>query len=171
MLQVGFHKPHLPFVVPRQFFKMYDRAATRTAPNPHPPSGMPSIALQNYELPTFGDIQTVGWSGTYPYTSLAHEKAKDLVHAYQAAVSYADFNVGKVIGALRGFPTIWNQTIVRAAGPHTHAAPRSPRASGRHTHGAQTTLRASEPHAVHTRAAQTAVHSVRAQCAAADIAA
>jgi hypothetical protein len=62
-IAVGFHKPHLPFIVPEEFFDLYpldDDEAVPLASNPYAPAYMPQVAYASYELETWGDVSATG---------------------------------------------------------------------------------------------------------------
>jgi len=109
-LAVGFRKPHLPFACPDKFYNLYNREDAKLASNPFAPQGMPSIAWRDYEIPKYYDIQAAGYTGAINET-LDHGKAKELVRAYQACVSYLDHNVGVLLNELKALGH-WNSTII-----------------------------------------------------------
>lgn len=89
-LAVGFHKPHLPFIAPKKYFDLYDRAAIEPAPNPFPPKDAPKYATYNWnDLRHYYGIPDVG--------PVSVEQARDLKHAYYACVSFMDAQVGRVL--------------------------------------------------------------------------
>lgn len=97
-LGIGFFKPHLPFNAPRKYWDMYDETKLPLTPSP----GIP----QNVNIASF---QQSGEFNTY---KLGDEKAslakpvsdayaRKLRHAYFAAISYVDAQVGKVLAELK----------------------------------------------------------------------
>ncbi|KAJ8599572.1 hypothetical protein CTAYLR_004665 [Chrysophaeum taylorii] len=107
-LGVGFRKPHLSFAVPKQFYEPYDDV--ELAPNPFAPVGMPPVAYASYEVENFDDIKALGYTGEINQT-LPDWKARELVRAYRAGVTYADHNIGVVLAATRDH-VFWDHTIV-----------------------------------------------------------
>jgi len=92
-LAIGFYKPHLPFVAPKKYFDMYRPQELRLAANPYPPKDVPKIALtSSAELRTYSDIPKL--------EAVSDEKAHELIHAYYAAVSYVDTQIGRVLADL-----------------------------------------------------------------------
>lgn len=92
-LAVGFLKPHLPFVAPKQYWDLYRRADIPMAPNPFPPKNAPKFALPDWgELRAYEDIPRLG--------SLTEEQARTLKHGYYACVSYIDAQLGRVLAEL-----------------------------------------------------------------------
>lgn len=93
-LAVGLYKPHLPFIAPKKYFDLYSPGQIPLANNPYPPKDVPPIALMNYgELRTYSDIP----KGKTP---VSDDKARELVHAYYASVSYIDAQIGRLLAEL-----------------------------------------------------------------------
>ena len=42
-VHAGFHRPHLPFVVPQSFLDLYPAEDISLPPNPYAPAGMPQV--------------------------------------------------------------------------------------------------------------------------------
>jgi len=114
-MAVGFHKPHLPFVSPKKYWDLYNR------------EDMPVAEFQDHAL------NSQAFSYQYPgeltnYTGvkefakfdkndnnefkLAIYKQKELLHAYYAAVSYTDAQVGILLNTLEKLGTLKNTIIV-----------------------------------------------------------
>jgi len=93
-MAVGFLKPHLPFVAPKQYWDLHDPA---TLPQPGrlaPPEGAPEYALQfGGELRRYQGIP----SGSAPFDDAL---TRHLIHGYYAATSYMDAQLGKVLDEL-----------------------------------------------------------------------
>jgi len=113
---VGFRKPHLSFASPRRFFDLYPANQTRLVDNPYAPTDMPEIAYASYELQNFPDVEATGFKGQINET-LVDWKAKEEVRAYQAGVSYTDYNIGVVLDELKALGH-WNDTIIVFWGDH-----------------------------------------------------
>ncbi len=94
-LAVGFVKPHLPFIAPKKYWDLYDRAALPLAPFQQLPQGSPhDLAFYSHsgELRAYSDI---------PKTGLIPEALqRELVHGYAACVSYIDAQVGLLMQTL-----------------------------------------------------------------------
>lgn len=114
LLAVGFLKPHLPFTAPKKYWDMYDEAQIPVSPVPDIPENVHDASLQNsgefnqYEL---GDEK----AGIHERVSDAY--ARKLRHAYFAATSYADAQIGKVLDELERLGLKEN-TIVVVWGDH-----------------------------------------------------
>lgn len=102
---VGFLKPHLPFRAPKKYFDLYRETAISGNHNPFPPAGAPRFALHNNaELRGYSDIPADG--------PIPQDKARELVRAYYAAVSYMDAQVGRLLDALRELGLAESTTVV-----------------------------------------------------------
>jgi arylsulfatase A-like enzyme len=105
-LTLGFHKPHMPWNVPRKYYEMHPLADIQLPPiTDHdltdiPPAGV-KMAKPN------GDHAAVLASGRW----------KEAVQAYLAAVSYLDGQLGRVLDALETSP-YKNNTIICLWGDH-----------------------------------------------------
>ena len=92
-LAVGFRRPHLPFSAPRCYWGMQCQEAIASPENPDPPSGVPEMALHDWqELRGYTDIPNLG--------DLSDEQTAHLRHGYYAATSYTDAQIGRVLDAL-----------------------------------------------------------------------
>jgi len=109
-LAVGFLKPHLPFVAPKKYFDLYPPETIKVCGNPNPPEDVPPPALTDWgELRNYSDIPKKG--------PLSEDKAKELIRAYYAAVSYTDAQIGRVLDELERLG-LRNKTIVVLWGDH-----------------------------------------------------
>jgi arylsulfatase A-like enzyme len=108
-LGVGFLKPHLPFIAPKNYFDLYPLDKIEMPDYPEEPAGAPKLAFHaNGELRAYGNI------GADPITP---EKARHLVRAYYAATSYTDALIGKVLSSLDRLG-LREKTIVALWGDH-----------------------------------------------------
>lgn len=104
-LAVGFVKPHLPFVAPKKYWDLYDRAAFKLAEVRTPPEGAPSYAPQfGGELRQYAGIPEQG--------ELPDDLQRTLIHGYHAATSYTDAQIGRVLGELDRLGLAQNTIIV-----------------------------------------------------------
>lgn len=99
MLAVGFKKPHLPFNAPKKYWDLYREEDMPLAKNQNYPKGMPKIAFNhnpNMEMYSYGDYP--------PYDienkTIDDRTARHLIHAYRAATSFADAQVGRLLDEL-----------------------------------------------------------------------
>ena len=110
----GFHKPHLPFVSPKKYWDLYKREDMPIAEFQEHSKNEVFIAYESSgELRNYTDIPAFT---TYPKEDLRAglkvEKQKELVHAYYAAVSYVDAQVGILLNTLDSLGTLDNTIIV-----------------------------------------------------------
>ena len=103
-IAVGFQKPHLPFVAPKKYWDLYDRNDITLPHNNFFPPNAPQKANYFYELRKFTDIPEKG--------PINNEKAKELIHAYYACVSYIDAQIGLILDELKDQGLTNNTTIV-----------------------------------------------------------
>ena len=109
-MAVGFLKPHLPFVAPKKYFDLYPEQSIRESRAPLPPEGAPTYALHNSaELRGYDDIAPGG--------AIASVKARELIRAYRASVSYIDAQVGVLLDALDR-NAVADRTVVVLWGDH-----------------------------------------------------
>lgn len=92
-IAVGFIRPHLPFCAPKKYWDLHDRNALPLAPRRTPPDGAPKFAPTNW-------VELRNYSGIPAEGPLDDTMQRTLVHGYQAAVSYADAQIGRVLAAL-----------------------------------------------------------------------
>jgi iduronate 2-sulfatase len=111
LLAVGFLKPHLPFVAPKKYWDLYDRAKLPLAPQPNFPTGAPAIA-RNHSIGGWTDLPAGPPSVTFDEAT-----TRKLIHGYCAATSYTDAQIGKVLATLRALDLEKN-TIVVLWGDH-----------------------------------------------------
>jgi arylsulfatase A-like enzyme len=92
-LAVGFLKPHLPFNAPKKYWDLYDPAKLKLAANPFRPKDAPPYAVTD-----FGELRN--YYGVPQSGPISDEMARKLIHAYRAATSFMDTNVGRVLAEL-----------------------------------------------------------------------
>jgi len=115
LLSVGFYKPHLPFNSPKKYWDLYNREAISLSPNPDVPKNT-SLSLLHDSSEFFGNYRNgkeYGGRGK----KLSEAYAREIRHAYFAAVSYVDAQIGKVLASLKDLGLDQN-TIVVVWGDH-----------------------------------------------------
>ncbi|MDP3070790.1 MAG: sulfatase [Opitutaceae bacterium] len=92
-LAIGFSNPHVPWIAPRKYFDLYDPEKLVLPPNNYPPKDAPEWAAQ-----TGSDFL---WYAGVPETKpLPADFGRQCLHAYLAAISYVDAQVGRLLDAL-----------------------------------------------------------------------
>ena len=107
-LATGFHKPHLPFVVPKKYWDMYPIETITLPTYQKDPEGAPYYATQpSWELR--------GGYADFPKdfsVQISEKKQKKLIQGYYASVSFIDQQIGKVIDELDRLGLRENTVIV-----------------------------------------------------------
>ena len=92
-LGLGFYKPHLNFIAPDKYWKLYDDIDLPQATHEEGPVGGAETGLHaSFELRVRHGIPKSG--------PIEGELADTLMHAYLACVSYIDAQVGRMVEAL-----------------------------------------------------------------------
>jgi iduronate 2-sulfatase len=107
-LAVGFHKPHVPLKVPKEFFDLYDPKQM-----PLPPD-FDTEPRQLAGYPTDEFRQNIDLFAARSFSSL---EAREAMRAYYACVSYLDAQVGRMLEGLSRHG-VRDNTIVVLWGDH-----------------------------------------------------
>jgi iduronate 2-sulfatase len=103
----GFSKPHSPPQAPQRFFDMYDPAQIQLPPDfaawPTVPPGWPKAAIRPRNADLF-----IG-------RGASESEAKQVIRAYLASISWADWNLGRVVAELERLKLRDNTVIVFVA--------------------------------------------------------
>ena len=92
-MAVGFYKPHLPFVIPRKYWDMYNKDSIKLPPYRKAPEGAPYYATQpSWELR--GGYVDIPKDYDVP---IPVKKQLHLIHGYYAAVSFIDKQIGNLL--------------------------------------------------------------------------
>lgn len=97
-LAVGFFKPHLPFNAPKKYWDLYDESKIPLTPSPGIPKNVNKKSL--YQSGEFNQYR-LGDEKASLEKPLSDEYARKLKHAYFAAASYSDAQIGKVLTELK----------------------------------------------------------------------
>ncbi|NBV34628.1 MAG: hypothetical protein EBR81_12785, partial [Proteobacteria bacterium] len=95
-LAVGFVKPHLPFIAPKKYWDLYDRASLPLAPfQKLPQCSAHDLAFygNSGELRDYSDVAKTG--------TVSEQQQRELIHGYAACVSYIDAQVGLLLQTLK----------------------------------------------------------------------
>ncbi|MCI0357162.1 MAG: sulfatase [Planctomycetaceae bacterium] len=91
-LAVGFANPHVPWVAPRKYWELYDRAKLPLATNEFLPQGAPAFATAPaQDFPSYANV---------PDGEMPEAFKRTCLHGYLAAISYIDAQVGRLLAAL-----------------------------------------------------------------------
>ena len=113
-LGIGFFKPHLPFNSPAKYWDLYDENTIELAPSPDIPINVNKASL--HQSGEFNGYKA-GDENASLEKPLSDAYARKIRHAYFAAVSYVDAQVGKVLDELDRSGLAEN-TIVVVWGDH-----------------------------------------------------
>ncbi|WP_296704836.1 sulfatase [Algoriphagus sp.] len=113
-LGVGLFKPHLPFTSPKKYWDLYDEESIPVALNPTKPKNVSESSL----LPS-GEFNQYALGEEHPdLEKVASEAyAKKIKHAYFAAASYSDAQIGLILDELKAL-NLEENTIVIIWGDH-----------------------------------------------------
>lgn len=107
-LAVGFRKPHLPFIAPKQYWDLYNREDLEIARIQKRPTDLHRYATHDSdEITKYGGVSFVDGENV-----LSEAKQLELVHAYLACVSYIDAQIGKILSKLVSLGLHKNTSIV-----------------------------------------------------------
>ena len=109
-LTVGFHKPHWPFHVPKKYYDLYEGVKFDPPSSSTMPKDTPAIA--NVDLGAFSEFQDIPKEGP-----LSETKTLELIHAYAAATSYMDAQIGRVLDQLDALQ-LTEKTVIVFASDH-----------------------------------------------------
>lgn len=106
-ITVGFARPHLPFSAPKKYWDLYDPAKLPLPSYEEVPEGSPRCAKKRG-----GEISNYAPVPVKRDVVFTPELKRNLIHGYYASVSYADAQIGKVMGALDRLKLKENTLIV-----------------------------------------------------------
>ncbi|ALC42303.1 CG12014, partial [Drosophila busckii] len=113
LLAVGFHKPHINFRIPRQFYNQFPLDQFYNYTNStEKPQLMPSVAWNPYtDVRARDDFKHANIS--FPYGPLSDQQAARIRQGYYASVAYVDDLFGKLVAGLD-----LQSTVVVVLGDH-----------------------------------------------------
>ena len=115
-MAVGYHKPHMPYACPDEYFDVYPSVSI--ANNPYPPQNMPPVAWYgNNELRQYDDIAALPYTGHWQDDILGEDMAINLRRGYYSCVSYLDVQIGVLLGRLSDL-NLADDTIVALVSDH-----------------------------------------------------
>jgi uncharacterized sulfatase len=98
MVAVGFHRPHDPFISPKQYFDLYPPGALTVFHDPEHTSPLRPLSLP-------------GGAFAEAFRAFTDEERKEFLRAYYAGVSFMDAQVGRLLDALDRLE-LWDDTLV-----------------------------------------------------------
>lgn len=98
---VGFHKPHDPFIAPKEYFTDYPLDEIKLAIEPDDRSEIVRYALSNKDF----------------FNHFEEQDQREFKRAYHACTTFVDAQVGKVFDAMDRLD-LWDNTIVILLGDH-----------------------------------------------------
>ncbi len=113
-LGVGLFKPHLPFTAPQKYWDLYDEDKIPVAKNPDKPQNVSNNSL--LESGEFNQY-ALGKEKAGLDRQLSEAYARKIKHAYYAAASYSDAQIGLILAELKALELDQN-TIVIVWGDH-----------------------------------------------------
>jgi arylsulfatase A-like enzyme len=113
-LGVGLFKPHLPFTAPQKYWDLYEEDQIPLAKNPKKPQHVADASLQ--ESGEFNGY-LLGDEKAGLDKELSDGYARKIKHAYYAAASYSDAQIGLILDELKALDLDQN-TIVIVWGDH-----------------------------------------------------
>jgi iduronate 2-sulfatase len=102
-IAAGFHKPHTPWNVPKQYFEQYEDDLKNNRIKLPPELGEP----QNDR----DDIPPVALTTFNDYLKRTDDERREALRAYYASISFADAGVGKIIAQMDNLK-LWKDTVV-----------------------------------------------------------
>ncbi len=114
-LAVGYIRPHLPFITPKKYWDLYDRAKLPLATNPFLPHGAPAVAFGDKSFGGFYELRDyMDYSGApTPFEGpLTEVQQRELKHGYYASVSFIDAQVGRLLAGLDELGLAQNTIVV-----------------------------------------------------------
>ncbi len=98
-LAMGFIRPHLAWVAPKKYWDMHDPSKLPVVSDQRITPNTPAYALHNNsELTHYVDLKDL--PRPWEDRDVSAEKARHLMHAYYACVSYVDAQIGRLLNAL-----------------------------------------------------------------------
>jgi iduronate 2-sulfatase len=119
-LAVGLFRPHTPYVAPKKYFEMYPTKSIR----------VPTVPEGYFESLPPGARQTL--LRKKDQVNLADSVAREAIQAYYASITFADAQIGRILGALKSTGLDKN-TVVLFTSDHGYHM-------GEHGHYQKTTL-------------------------------
>lgn len=108
-IAVGFYKPHLPFVAPKRFWDLYEKPGVELLQPANIPDGAVLDSYAWSEIWAYGDQHGKMFSKERPPNA---EETREMTRAYYAAVSFNDYNIGRLLAKLDELGLSENTAVV-----------------------------------------------------------
>ena len=98
-LAVGFHKPHLPHIAPKEFFDLYplEDVSLPSEADRSAPQTLDGVWPDSAEFRTYADVAKMTKAENFSETNhLTDKSTREQRRAYYAAASFTDAQIGKV---------------------------------------------------------------------------
>lgn len=104
MMMVGFLRPHVPWIVPDRWFDYYPHPEKLTLP--------PFKADDLDDVPEISKFLNISTEMPHTDTLIRKKQWHEVIQAYLASCTFADYYVGQVIDAVKNSPAADNTIIV-----------------------------------------------------------
>lgn len=108
-LGIGLFKPHLPFTAPQKYWDLYNEDEIPLAANPEKPKHVPNSSL--IESGEFNQY-ALGEEKAGLDRQLSEAYARKIKHAYYAAASYSDAQIGLILAELEALKLDQNTMVI-----------------------------------------------------------
>jgi iduronate 2-sulfatase len=102
IIGAGFHRPHDPFLVPKEYFDLYPAGSLKLYRDPADITSVPPLSMP-------------GGGFAKAFAAFSDADRMEFLTAYYAGVSFMDAQVGRVLDALDRLQ-LWDDTVVIFAG-------------------------------------------------------
>lgn len=111
---IGFSRPHLPFNAPKKYWNLYERNNIQVEKYQDLVPDSPEFIYHTFgELRAYNDID----DNFSLKKKLPLDKQKELIHGYMACISYVDYQLGKILDAIKD-NGLQENTIIVLFGDH-----------------------------------------------------
>jgi iduronate 2-sulfatase len=114
LMAVGYQRPHLPFIVPEKYWKMYDNKdidlPDNYVGNNKERSNIPGKVFTQWWNSSWGEF--ISYFGVPKQGVFTEEEAKTVIHGYRASVTFVDHQIGRLLQTLKDLKMDSNTTIV-----------------------------------------------------------
>ena len=110
-LAMGYIRPHLAWIAPKKYWDMHDASLLPVVTDQNVNANTPPYALSNsYELTHY--VDQIDFPKPWDEKRISDPRARHLMHAYYACVSYVDAQIGLLLDALEEEGLAENTVVV-----------------------------------------------------------